>query len=109
MQKRNNRTFFSASDLAAFLECSHRTSIDLIDLDTRLERAAPDEQVELLQDKGYAHEDAYLDSLRASGIALTEIPKTGDFEAKLAATQIAMASGVSVIAQAALSDGNDIG
>ena len=73
MHKRNNATSYSASDLAGFLECHHRTALDLIDLETPLDRAAPDEQAELIQDKGFAHEAGYLASLRARDGTLVEL------------------------------------
>ena len=37
-------------DLVGFLACPHKTTLDLINLDTPLERATPDEQVELIQE-----------------------------------------------------------
>lgn len=49
MHKRKDAIIYSASDLVAFLECSHLTTLNLTDLDTPLTRAAPDEQVEILQ------------------------------------------------------------
>lgn len=109
MRRSDDRLTISATDLAAFLECPHRTTLDLVDLDTPLERAAPDEQIELIQDKGFAHEAAYLGTLRAAGGRLVELSSGGNFAENLAATRTAMANGVDVIFQAALADGAFIG
>src|SRR5687768_13737968 len=102
MHKRDDTIVYSASDLAAFLECPHVTALDLIDLDTPLERAAPDELVEFMQDKGFAHEANYLDTLRVTGSRVVELSSDGDSDEKVAATHAALAGGADVIFQAAL-------
>ena len=109
MYKRDGKHTYSASDLVGFLECSHLTSLDLIDLETPLERAPADEQVELIQDKGFAHEAAYLERLRAAGGRIVELSSTGNPADNLAATHAAMADGADLIFQAALADGVYIG
>lgn len=109
MHKRNDSITFSASDLVGFLECPHRTTLDLIDLDTPLERAEPDEQVELIQDKGFAHEASYLDSLRSGNGQVIELSSSGSFTENVAATRMAMAEGAGIIFQAALTDGAFMG
>lgn len=105
MQRTEGKLTASASDLVGFLVCPHKTTLDLINLDMPLERAAPDEQVELIQDKGFAHESAYLETLRAAGGRLVELSSAGKFAENVAATRAAMATGVDVIFQAALSQG----
>ncbi len=45
MYRTENKLTASASDLVGFLACPHKTTLDLINLDTPLDRAAPDEQV----------------------------------------------------------------
>jgi len=109
MHKRDEAITYSASDLVAFLECHHRTALDLIDLDTPLERSAPGEQVELIQDKGFAHESGYLDALRAGGGRLVELSSAGSFAENLAATRFAMAGGADIVFQAALAHGAFMG
>ncbi len=109
MKKRGAKTTYSASDLVAFMGCSYRTHLDLVDLETPLIKAKTDEQVELIQDKGFAHEEAYLQSLRNSGLSLVEIPKDGPDKNKLATTRAAMVSGAQIIFQAALADGQHMG
>src|SRR5687768_6535389 len=109
MQKRDHTIVYSASDLAAFLECPHVTALDLIDLDTPLGRAAPDELVEFMQDKGFAHEADYLDTLRVAGSRVVELSSARDLNEQVAATHAVLASGADVVFQAALASGNFIG
>lgn len=109
MHKRDGALAYSASDLVGFLECAHRTTLDLIHLDTPLEKTPPDEQIELIQDKGFAHEAEYLDLLRGQGGRMVELSTTGSLAENLAATRAAMAAGVDVIFQAALADGTFMG
>ncbi len=78
MHKRGGQHTYSASDLVGLLECGHRTSLDLLDLETPLERAAADEQVGLIQDKGFAPKAAYLERLRATGGSMVEISSYGN-------------------------------
>ena len=109
MQKRDSKLLYSASDLMTFLECQHLTTLNLIDLDTPLDRAAPDEQIELIQDKGFAHEADFLEKLRAADGNIVELSSDGKPADNIVATREAMASGADVIFQAALSDGTFFG
>ncbi len=109
MHKRDGAISYSASDLVGFLECAHLTAVNLIDLDTPLERAKPDEQVELIQDKGFAHEADYLATLRARPGRLVELSNKGKFADNLAKTQAAMVEGADIIFQASLAQGPFMG
>ena len=102
MHKIAHQIRYSASDLIAFLGCQHRTALDLIDLDTKLTRAPVDEQMKLIQDKGYAHEDNFLASLKARGVRVVTLSSAGNIEDNLQATRDAMASGADIVFQAAL-------
>src|SRR3546814_9257327 len=62
MQKRDEATLFSASDLVNFMGCTHATVLDIRQLDHPVEVGADDEQTQLLQEKGLEHERAYLRS-----------------------------------------------
>ena len=64
MQKSSAGTLFSASDLVNFAACSHLTHVDLINLETPLEKAADSEEAVLIQEKGFAHEATYLELLQ---------------------------------------------
>jgi uncharacterized protein len=109
MHKCDDTITYSASDLVVFLGCTHCTTLDLISLDTPLQRAAPDEQIELIQDKGFAHEADYLATLSVGGGSLVKLSSQGNFAENLAATRAAMADGADIIFQAALAHGNFMG
>src|SRR5438874_889038 len=97
----------SASDIVHYLGCAHRTTLDLIDLVTPLEKTPDDEEMRLVQEKGRAHEAEFLDRLRADG--LVEIADDASLEEKLKRTREAMRAGTGVIYQAALREGQFIG
>jgi len=97
-----NRTItFSATDLVNFLGCRHSTYLDVMDLASPAEPAADDPFLALLQEKGLAHEQRYLDSLRASGKSVVDLTE-GGYRDRVERTQRAMASGAEVIYQGAL-------
>jgi len=62
----------------------------------------------LVQEKGHAHEAAFLDRLRAVG-ALVEIANDASLEEKLERTREVMRGGARVIYQAALREGGSSG
>jgi predicted RecB family nuclease len=102
MKVRNGTLTLTATDLANHLSCRHLTT-----LDWRLDKgeiAKPnwsDPHTEVLRQRGEAHEKAYVDSLRAAGLAVVDLsnePKDlpGD------ATLRAMQTGVGAIVQPTL-------
>jgi hypothetical protein len=101
MQVRDGVRLYSAGDLVGYLECRHLTTLSLTDLETPLERAADDDSAKLVQQMGFAHESAHLESLRASGLKVHEIPGPGSPEELALATRQAMREGHDVIFQAA--------
>ena len=110
MRKWANNILFSASDLVNYLECEHLTALDLLDLESPLPRAATDEQVKLIQDKGYAHEAAYLADLQAAIGDVVNVKTAGQgIEAEVEATHQAMRQGAAVIYQGCLRTDNFIG
>ena len=111
MQKRNGRVYYSASDLVNYLECEHLTALDQINLETPLPRTEDDEQARLIQDKGYAHEDAFLKRLQARHAHVVDLSanSTLSLDAQVAATQHAMQAGAEIIFQATLADGELVG
>ena len=109
MHKKNGKFIYSASDLVGFMECPHRTTLDLINLDTPLEKTDPDEQAVLIQDKGYAHEKGFLESLRAGDGTLVELSSSGSSSRNHADTIAAMRDGIDVIFQAALGQNEFMG
>lgn len=105
MQRRGSEILYSAGDVVAFLECQHATTLSLIDLDTPLKRADDDASLELIQNKGFAHEAGFLDSLKAKKLRVAEIPGDGRVEDIVAQTLQAMREGHDVVFQAALRAG----
>jgi uncharacterized protein len=105
MQKHNGQTLFSASDVVAFLECAHVTTLGLVDLVTPLPRAEDDESAVLIQEKGYAHESEFLATLKAKGLRMAEMRDDGDPETLARATRQAMEEGHDVVFQATFLSG----
>ena len=101
MQIHDGKPLFSASDLVGFQECEHFTTLSLNDLIEKLPRAEDDESLELIQNKGYAHESGFLASLKAKGSRIVEIDDGHKPEMLAAHTLAAMREGPDVIFQAA--------
>lgn len=107
MRIRGAGRLYAATDLVNFLECEHLTSLDLRNLNTPLPLAEVDESVQLIQQKGYEHEDAYVQHLRDQGLTVVDIAQGNEsLESKVAATLEAMRAGVHVVFQATLLQGN---
>ena len=102
----------SATDLIGFLACDHLSTLELGRVEGRWERPhrRSDPTVQLMQDRGDAHEAAHLERLRASGRRIVEIDKeqlTTPERLRSAATETeaAMRGGADVIFQATFFDG----
>jgi uncharacterized protein len=99
----DGKILLSPSDVSNFLACRHLTSLSLAAARGEIEEpGAANEQAQLLFDKGLAHERAYLERLRAQGLAVTEVPEEGTLEERAEATRKALASGVDVVYQGVL-------
>lgn len=113
MQKISEQVFYSASDLANFLECEHLTSLDRLNLDSPMEKTVDGEDAELIQNKGLKHEKEFLDALVASGLSVIDITRVVGAQAstpdKVDATIQAMQSGADIIFQATFADGFYLG
>ena len=99
----------SASDLSWFLGCRHRTALDLAVAHGR--REAPnwvDPVLELLRERGFAHERRYADALRAKGLAVIDLAEYSGSDA-VDRSLSAMRAGTNVILQPALRDGRWFG
>lgn len=97
---------YSASDLINFLGCAHATSLDLRQLIAPVALPPDGDQEVLLQEKGMAHERAYLEQLRAEGRTITEIPANANLTERIGLTSEALKAGVEVIYQGALRQGS---
>ena len=102
----------SATDLVGFLECGHLTTLELGRIDNLWEKPHQrlDPEVVLLQERGDAHEAAFLAHLQAEGKSVHIGTKDGlttpdRLRAAEADTIAAMGRGVDVIYQATLFDG----
>ncbi len=97
----------SASDLVGHLNCRHLTNLDVEVADGRLEKPKVwDPFLEILTERGAAHERGYVEHLRSLGWAVTEIEATrGITPAQVEQTLAAMRAGAPVIVQGAFIDG----
>ena len=105
MHHLTGRVELSPSDVTAFLACEHLTTLSLAHARGEVERPeVENEQAELIFRKGLEHEHAYLESLRAQGLTVLEIPDPeGDYEtAALATAQAIRAGEADVIYQGVL-------
>lgn len=100
MRDYNGDLLFSASDIVNFLACRSLTALDCVNLNARLPTGDDDAMAKLLQDKGFAHESAFLKKLRDEGKRIVEIPKSPPPEERSRLTTEAMKSGADVIFQA---------
>jgi uncharacterized protein len=100
----------SASDLSNHLACHHLTSLDLavvIGARPAPTWRSPDAQV--LQERGKAHENAYIAHLEANGVLVLNLRDIEDSEVALTETRAAMKRGAAAIAQATLANGRWFG
>lgn len=100
-----SRLVLSPSDLVAHLQCAHLTELALeVAQMKRPKPPADDPELTVVQERGLAHERAYLDSLTESAAAVLVID-AGSFETDVRATLDALKKGPDVIYQAAFFDG----
>lgn len=110
MQKRGKEVLYSASDLVNYLECDHLTTLDLINVETPLQKTCDSDEAKLIQAKGYAHEAAFFELLKSRHAMVIDISKTAEsLEQKVVATASAMAEGYEIIFQATLQEGYLVG
>ncbi|HYX10530.1 MAG TPA: TM0106 family RecB-like putative nuclease [Candidatus Acidoferrum sp.] len=112
VQLHGDTVVVSATDLVGYLACDHLVTLELGHARGELERPPQREDPELLllQERGQAHELAYLERLREAGRSIHEIerrhPRTpDDLRAAEEETLDAMRRGVDVIYQATFFDG----
>ena len=104
------KSSFTATELGIFLDCTHRTVLDLAAFEGRLERPGQNEIERLLLAKrGTEHEQRVLEYYQQSGARVLSLPVVPGNEAKAEAAKLtlaAMADGADVIYQGVLSSGN---
>src|SRR5580700_1238171 len=103
MQKIGATFRFSASDLVGHVECHHLTALDIAVARGQLEKPRPyDPLLQILVERGLAHERQYVDHLRQTGLAVVEIEGSGGIDqARIDKTLEAMRAGGAVIVQGA--------
>ena len=99
MQRVAADLFFSPSDLNHFVECEHLTALDLLAVDGHGVEKEKDPQAEIIRAKGFEHEQAWLQRLRAEGKQVVSIADGGevDWQCDAARTERAMRDGAEVI------------
>ncbi len=105
--KHDDGTFLpSATDLAHFLGCRHRTTLEMQTALGTLERPHFDDPIlDLLFERGTAHEKAHVGALRAAGRDVVDLSHIFDRDALVDATIAEMRRGADVIVQGALRGG----
>jgi predicted RecB family nuclease len=110
LQLTEGRLLLSATDLVGELACEHLTTLELEA--ARGERERPfrhDDQLELIEQRGLEHEQAYLSRFPAGSrvVNLEDLPRrsAGDLAAAHAATLRALQGGADVVYQGTLFDG----
>jgi hypothetical protein len=93
----------SASDLVGHLNCRHLTNLDLAVANGTLAKPfARDPLLEILAERGTAHEEAYIEYLRAKGVSIVPTGGIGIDAVTAGQTIDAMKAGAQVITQGAL-------
>lgn len=105
MYARDGKKLFFATDLTNFLGCRHLTALERLAAEGLAKRPFfEDPMLELLRERGLAHEKAYVDHLRAGGKTVVEIDRRSTDT--LADTLKAMRGGADVVVQARLEHGD---
>ena len=96
----------SASDLVNHLACRHLTGLDQdVAYGMRVTPSAWDPTLQLLRERGLAHERDYVQHLQDQGLQVTVAEGVGIDDGTMVATLEAMRLGCDVIVQGALSNG----
>ena len=107
MRLQDGKLVLSASDLSAHLGCQYRTQLDRRAATGQLEAPPPDPMLAVLQERGSAHEQAYIEYLeRDRSISRVDLTDAALDLDGMAATRRAMARGVDLIVQAPLVAGS---
>ncbi len=100
----------SASDLSNHLACRHLTALDLAVATSN--RPAPtwhSPDTRVLQERGIAHEEAYILHMESQGLSIVNLRDVGNDEKAVFETIAALQKGPDVIVQGALADANWFG
>jgi uncharacterized protein len=108
---------YSATDLVGYLACEHLTNLETASLAGLVQRPMRDDpEMDRIAERGFQHEQRFLDELRAEGHRIVEIRRDGsradgepdpggELRAAAAETLAAMRDGADVVYQATFFDG----
>ena len=107
MRKLGDRYMYSATDLVNYVACPHISELDRRAFHEQLEKAEKDAQSELITAKGDEHEKRLLETLKATGKTLIEVPKIPGASPQEEALQTLeiLRDGYDYVYQAAFCDG----
>ena len=116
MQRVDGRLVYSATDLVGYLQCRHLAKLERAAAWRHIDRPMRSDPVlDRIQQRGFEHEQRFLDSLRSDGMRVVEVERDEDlpYEARRIRgrdeTLAAMREGADVIFQAVLFDGRRLG
>ena len=110
MKKDNGLIYLSASDLVGHLNCDHLSALDLRVATGSLKKPDHyDPLLEILRERGFRHEQNYIEHLKSQGYEIVVIEGEGINDATVEATLLSMREGKDIIVQAALRQGRWIG
>ncbi len=92
---------YSPSDLVVFQACRHATFLDVRSLTEEMEVSEDTPTARLLKEKGIAHESRCLETLKAEGREVVEIPRGPDLAERVELTRQALRDGADLVYQAA--------
>jgi len=102
----DGQILIAASDLSKHLACRHLTSLDLLTARGTIERIyRNDPSLDVLIERGFRHEAAYLEHLKAKGLDVLPDQEGLAEDKRIQRTIDAMGAGADAIAQADLKDG----
>lgn len=106
MKKYKETIYLSASDLVGHLNCAHLSALDLQVATGALEKPEYyDPLLEILRERGFRHEQDYINYLKSKGFEISNIEGEGINDDTVNATLNAMREGKDIIVQAALRQG----
>lgn len=106
MKRMGHTIDLSATDLVGFLNCRHLTDLDRAVADGALAKPKTwNPLLDVLRERGVQHEAAYVEHLVRQGHAITRIEGTDISTTSVADTRRALARGVPIVVQGALSNG----
>ncbi|TCR68182.1 TM0106 family RecB-like putative nuclease [Bosea sp. BK604] len=106
MRKIHEEIHLSATDLVGHLNCGHLTALDIKVTAGELEKPVHwDPLLEILRERGFSHERAFIDHLNSAGLKAVTIEGVEIADASVSATIEAMKAGYDIIVQGALRQG----